>query len=30
MPDLQQLRSEGEAAISASGSAAELEELRIR
>ena len=30
MPDLAQLRSEAEAAIGAAGSAAELEELRVR
>jgi phenylalanyl-tRNA synthetase alpha chain len=30
MPDLQQLRAEAEAAIGAAGSAAELEELRVR
>src|ERR687895_1891778 len=30
MPDLDQLRSEAESAIGAAGSAAELEELRVR
>jgi phenylalanyl-tRNA synthetase alpha chain len=30
LPDLDQIRSEGEAAIAAAGSAAELEELRVR
>ena len=30
MPDLQELRAEGESAIAAAGTAAELEELRVR